>query len=532
MRDAAVLAYLPDPFGLGRAEFFLSGVAEPFRRIEAADLAETEVPIVTMEAARLVAELRALGAAPPENLIDLGEALRLLRGRAKNDGGAKAADPWRMLKQVAAAGPTKIAVASFHGLFVSETEWPDEAARLAAAEQVLQVLGVAWRTTLDELDTSGELQRFDEIERPVAQVFYRRQSAGIAVDLAKIETLISVVDREKYTAYNQIAETLGVSPSGLTFRNVGPWLERTDAAHLAPHVSAANFEEYVRLAASNSTFAAQLVTLVRATRDLRALARLRGEAAGVARPEFRIMGTVTGRILVTNPALQQMRRSYRDVLTASPGKRLAYLDFAQFEPGILGSLAGDGQFLERYNSGDIYRELAIALFETADRRDVAKRMFLSFSYGMSPKRIVDILGGAEREATLAAFEAFVSRFPGLMRFRKGMEEALERSGYVETALGNRRYRTGSGKLQHDERRWAVSQAVQGTASLIFKEAVLRLTEELGEQAVLLPMHDAVLLELPGDTYDADVLLAERAMLSALHNRCPEVTGRVVISDHF
>ncbi|WP_158235443.1 DNA polymerase [Caulobacter sp. FWC2] len=532
MRDAAVLAYLPDPFGLERAEFFLSEAAGQSRRVAAAEVAETAVPIVTVEAARLITELRSLGVAPPPDLIDLGEALRLLRGKAKNDGGAKAADPWRMLKQTASGEPSEAATASFQKMFVSETEWPGEAERLAVAEQVLAVLRAAWHAALDELDDCGELQRFDGVERPVAQVFYGRQSAGISVDLAKIDTLISVADREKYTAYNRIAETLGVSPSGLTFRNVGPWLERTDAAHLTPHVSAANFEEYVRLAATYSTFAAQLVTLVRATRDLRALARLRGDAAGVVRPEFQIMGTVTGRILVSNPALQQMRRSYRDVLTAGPGKRLAYLDFAQFEPGILGSLAADRQFLERYNAGDIYRELAIALFNTADRRDVAKRMFLSFSYGMSPDRIVDILGGGARAETLAAFQAFVSEFPGLMRFRKAMEDALQQSGHVETALGNRRYRTSNGELRHDERRWAASQAVQGTASLIFKEAVLRLTEQLGAQVVMLPMHDALLLELPEETYDADVEVAEHAMLSALHNRCPGVSGRVVVADHF
>lgn len=532
MRDAAVLAYLPDPFGLGRAEFFLSEAQGHARRIAPVELADTAVPLVTVEVASLITELRSLGAAPPLDLIDLGEALRLLRGKAKNDGGARAADPWRLLKQVAPGGLCETAVASFHQMFVSELDWPDERARLAVAEQVLAVLRTAWHATLDEMEDCGELQRFDEVERPVARIFYSRQSAGICVDLEKIDTLISVADREKYTAYNKIAETLGVSPSGLTFRNVGPWLERTDAAHLAPHVSATNFEEYVRLAATYSTFAAQLVTLVRATRDLRALARLRGDAASVARPEFQIMGTVTGRILVSNPALQQMRRSYRDVLAAGPGKRLAYLDFAQFEPGIFGSLAADRQFLERYNTGDIYRELALALFKTADRRAVAKRMFLSFSYGMSPDRIIDVLGGGARTETLAAFQAFVAEFPGLMRFRKEMEDALQRSGYVETALGNRRYRTGSGELRHDERRWAVSQAVQGTASLVFKEALLRLTEQLGEQVVLLPMHDAVLLELPEETYVEGVRVAEGAMLAALHNRCPEVRGRVVIADHF
>ncbi len=532
MRDAAVLAFLPDPFGLGRAEFVISNSHGDVSKIDPSELADLDQPVVTLEAPRLVAELRSLDVAPPKDLIDVGEALRLLRGKAKNDGAVRAADPWRMLKQSAVATQLIAAVTLFQDMFNSEIEWVAEDQREAIFAKVVEVLRSAWVVLIEELAASEELQRFEDIERPVGRILYSRQSSGIAVDLAKIGELVTRADHDKYTAYNRIADMLGVSPSGLTFRNVGPFLARTDAAHLAPFADAPNFEEYVRLAASHSSFAEQLVTLVRATRDLRTLARLRGDASGVARPEFQIMGTVTGRILVSNPSLQQMRKGYRDVIVAEEGRRLAYIDFAQFEPGILASLAGDRAFIERYNRGDIYLELALALFGDPDRRSVAKRMFLSFSYGMSPDRIVEILGGDAPEQTLEGFRNFISEFPGLLTFREAKEEALQRNGFVDTLLGNRRYRTGEGDLRHDERRWAVSQAVQGSASLIFKESLLLIAERLGDDAFLLPMHDAALLQLSNESYEADLDVARSSMLEALRRRCPELEGRVVVSDHF
>ena len=532
MRDAAVIAFLPDPFDLGRAEFVISKFHGDARKINPSELADLAQPLVTLEAPRLVAELRSLGIAPPKDLIDIGEALRLLRGKAKNDGAVRAADPWRMLKKSASTTEFMTAVVLFQGMFNSEVEWVAESQREAIFAKVVELLRRSWVAVTEQLEANEELQRFEEIERPVGRILYNRQSYGITVDLARIEELATKADLDKYTAYNEISKLIGISPSGLTFRNVGPFLAKTDAAHLSPYADAPNFEEYVRLAASNSFFAKQLVNLLRATRDLRTLARLRGGATSVARPEFHIMGTVTGRILVSNPSLQQMRKAYRDVIVAGEGRRLAYIDFAQFEPGILASLARDRAFIKRYNQGDIYLELALALFGDSSWRSVAKRMFLAFSYGMSPDRIVEILGGEAPEQTLAGFRNFISEFPGLLSFREAMEIALQRNGFIDTLLGNRRYRNGRGELRHEEKRWAVSQSVQGTASLIFKESLIGISDNLGDDVFILPMHDAVLLQLSKENFDAELDVARSSMLEALRRRCPEIEGRVVVSDHF
>ncbi|MEL7452797.1 MAG: DNA polymerase, partial [Pseudomonadota bacterium] len=365
-----------------------------------------------------------------------------------------------------------------------------------------------------------------------AQVFYARQSQGIQIDEGKLGELIEKASADKYRAYNRIADATGVSPSGLNHRNVGPLLPSTDAAHLEPFVKAPNFLEYLRLAAENSNFARDLLTLVRAERDLKALARLRGSEGQIVKPEFQIMGTVTGRILVANPHLQQVRREYRRAIAPDEGKRLAYLDYAQFEPGILAALAEDEELIARYNQGDIYQQLSKSIFGTEQSRDLAKKMFLAFSYGMSSDRIVDLVGGTDQAAHLTAFDTFVAKFDKLAQFRIQSEADLQQRGFVETLFGNKRYRSGTGALTASDRRWAVSQRVQGTAALIFKEALLQIVAEFGPEGVMLPMHDAVLISLPHESYANDVSRIQDIMLSALKNRCPQIEGRVVAHENF
>ena len=83
--------------------------------------------------------------------------------------------------------------------------------------------------------------------------------------------------------------------------------------------------------------------------------------------------------------------------------------------------------------------------------------------------------------------------------------------------------------QGHEHRWALSQKVQGTASLIFKEALLGLSNEFGHNAILLPMHDAVLLQFERGHTQENKLKAKQIMIEAMQHRCPGVRPRVIPS---
>lgn len=535
MRDVGILVFLPDFFDLDRALFiFKASIDAPAQVVAASDLRNIDRPTIVVDAAKLVAELRRSNHLPPTWLLDFADGLKLLNGVAKNDGGARRSDAWRFIVAHARARNSPAVAPEVQALFEASVDWPEAPeGPVTQLTQFADEVASAWSAVCDDLEARGEAERFERVEAPSSQVFYERQAAGIGIDQGRLKDLLEVAERDKYVAYNDLAEAINVSPSGLSTRTVGAVLPRTDAAHLAAFSDAPNFEEYIRLAASESSFARTFYKFIRAGRDVRILSSLQGSGAVRAYPEFQVMGTVTGRILVTNPGLQHLRKEFRSIMAPDRGKRLVYLDFAQFEPGILAHLSGDESFTAAYNRADVYEQLAIAIFGGPEKRPVAKRMFLSFCYGMSVERIIDLVGGENTGDRAQSFRAFVDSFPGLAAFRQDSERRLLNDGYVGTVLGNRRYRTQAGpQLSPAERRWPVSQVIQGTASLIFKEAVIALTARFGAGAVLLPVHDAVLMQFDEGGYQASVREAAQVMQQALLARCPTIQGRVVISETF
>jgi DNA polymerase-1 len=252
-------------------------------------------------------------------------------------------------------------------------------------------------------------------------------------------------------------------------------------------------------------------------------------------PVFACFGTVTGRIRVIEPALQELRRRYRDVLSPEAGMTFRYLDFAQFEPGILAQRANDAQFLQQYNSKDLYAALSNHIFGSDSHRTLCKQFFLAYCYGMSKESIAGMLAGptagaAVRKRYQDTIAVFFGAFPGLESYRCALIAELAKTGSVSTLMGNRRVRTSQGTLTHKEQRWAISQAIQGSASLIFKCSLLKLVERFGLQSIVLPMHDAVLMQFDERGADAAETEAKGIMAATFMEWCPDVIPRVATAN--
>jgi DNA polymerase I-like protein with 3'-5' exonuclease and polymerase domains len=280
----------------------------------------------------------------------------------------------------------------------------------------------------------------------------------------------------------------------------------------------------------NSQFANDFLQFTDAERDERIIRRAMG-LDGRVYPTFDVVGTVSSRIMVSDPNLQHLRRSYRGIVAADIGKRPIYLDYSQFEPGILAYLSGDAKMVAAYNEGDLYTALSQRVFGTSEQRALSKQMFLAFCYGMTSERISGLVAKAGDAGSALdcsqAVSGFFSSFPGLDEYRSRLAGELERQGHVSSLFGNCRWRTRKGPLAHEEKRWAVNQPIQATASLIFKEAMIRLAETFGNSSILLPMHDAVLLQFDDDeTFGHRLVEAEALMLDAFHRRCPGVSAKV------
>ncbi len=290
-------------------------------------------------------------------------------------------------------------------------------------------------------------------------------------------------------------------------------------------------QDAFEFATSHSNFARAFLSLVKAGQDESIIKRALSES-GRVHPVFRVVATVTSRISVADPNLQQLRRSYRSLVSADPGLRLAYLDYAQFEPGVLAGLVSDESLLSAYNTGDVYLSLANRLFRDSSRRQLAKRVYLSFSYGMSPERIAKFLLGdlssvTERSEYVDAIRSFFGNYAGIKDYQEDQQRQLLNDGFVSSVWGNRRYRDHHGALTDRERRWSLNHSVQSTASVIVKEALVDLYDEFGPDSIILPIHDAVLLQFRDDSsFRENVERGAEIMENSFSRRFPEVNVNV------
>lgn len=209
------------------------------------------------------------------------------------------------------------------------------------------------------------------------------------------------------------------------------------------------------------------------------------------RPVVDVFGSRTSRVQLRSPSLQNIPKRFRTIISAHAGGQLSYVDFDQFEVGIMAALSGDEELKRLYAAGDMYDLFATTHLGLVGNRKAAKQLFLSYAYGMSRKALVDAAFslGVDRQKAKEAFRLF-QRYED---WKKSVWAEFQRNGRVYTAFGNHYRRTGGGQLTGKEQRSAVSQVVQGTASLIFKRALLAV-ESIDDVRVVLPMHDALLFE--------------------------------------
>lgn len=533
MTEVALLSYVPDPFAVQTSRYLIREPSGARRHVNARELSAYSTPLLTYDMPALIDDLRRLDHAPPAHILDIGDALRLLIGRSKDDGGEKLWNIWPVLKRRFA---DKADADLFERLVLSRDSRPETAELSRLLEEAGEALARVWETLSSKLKHHGEFERLTTVEWPLQSAFAYRQYRGIHIDTEGAAALLERISAEKYAAYRQVAQLLNKSPTGLNFWNIQRHLKTTDVAYLMDLDPGGQLQSAFEMAATASPFAAAFVALIKAGRDASIVRRALG-ATDRLFPIFHVMGTISGRILVSDPYLQQLRRANRSLIVAEPNLRLIYLDYAQFEPGVLAGLSGDTKLIDAYNDGDLYTRLAEVLFGDAARRPEAKRVFLAFSYGMTPGRIASMLAGSansgsERDAYAARIASFFEAFPKLAHYRARQQEALLADGYVASLFGNRRLRhTTSEHLSPKEQRWALNQPVQSTASLIFKEALINIIAEFGVEPVTLPVHDAVLLQFPDDAdFARHVERASAIMVHAFERRIPGVTARIKVGN--
>lgn len=317
-----------------------------------------------------------------------------------------------------------------------------------------------------------EWLRITEIEIPINRILYEVQSKGIFFKHDEIEPLCEKLHKRIYEQKNRIQLNLGYAGDDLiSYMNI-----KGMEYHLSNNPSDLELKNICKKVYPElEPFWKAMVE----ERNLRCLMYLSAGRldSDVCRPLFKGFGSSTGRIFLRDPALQNLSRKFRKLLKEDleAGWRYEYIDFGQFEAGILAGISNNQKLQSLYENDCIYEKLAEM---SKTNRDEAKIMFYCFVYGGI------ISKGAEN-------------FFKVYNLKDTVEQEVEKAfqqGYVETALGNRRVVTCE-----DDKKWILNHFIQGTASLIFKQALINVNAIFSNTVKLvLPVHDAALFKVYKD----------------------------------
>jgi len=400
-----------------------------------------------------------------------------------------------------------------------------------------------------QLAAAGLDGLFATVEMPLAAVLAGMEWRGVRIDSGVLAALsadyaarLETLEREIHTLAGRsfsIASPLQLravlfDELGLPVVKRGKTGPSTDAEvleQLAPlHPLPAKLLEHRKYAKLKSTYVDALPALV-------------DPATGRIHTSFNQTATATGRLSSSDPNLQNIptrtaegRQIRAAFLPGEAGWRFVAADYSQIELRILAHLSGDAAMKAAFAAGeDIHTRTAahvhgIAADEvTSAMRRLAKAVNFGILYGQSAFGLAKALGIPQADAA-EFIAAYFRVFAGAEAFMDDVLDRCRRDGHVATMLGRRRAiagvrererrRTAAGVLALAlPEREAVNTVVQGSAADLIKLAMLRVDARLRAEglrsALVLQIHDELLLESPADEVAAAERLLAEEMRSAM-----------------
>ena len=138
--------------------------------------------------------------------------------------------------------------------------------------------------------------------------------------------------------------------------------------------------------------------------------------------------------------------------------------------------------------------------------------------------------GISRDDARHHIDEYFAQFPNVKAFMDGVVTQARNQGYTTTLFGRRRYlpelKSDNFRIRQMGERMALNAPVQGTAADIIKRAMIDLDQALRERelqtAMLLQIHDELILESPPDELDDAIALTTEVMEGVVELAVPLV----------
>lgn len=490
-------------------------------------LSDVQAIVVTYNAHLLVDYLRLNNSPLPDNIIDLAQVHKQITGARQP--WSTSTIPYFLIKAIKKdkGVPKEFDFKSSSLSSIADANKSD------LLKIILKRIKLVWKSQLRELKQRGEYERFYQTEFNLSPILYKRQYKGIQFDYSNLDKYLDSISNELSELSFRLRFDYGLTDLN-DITQIKQVLKKHGVTELAENFNTANLKVYSKMSTLECEIPRLLYEHAKNKRERSILLSINQDDLRRSHPIYDAFGTVTSRILVRRPSIQYIRKKYRNFIVADDGFCLAYFDYSQCEPGILAHNSGDQNLINDYNSGDIYKQLSNALFDSDQFRKISKVLFLSYLYGMSIKNMavyVSKLLGIDIELSSEKINTFFMRYNQMAKWKDELKHQFYTTGKVSSSIGNYRYLKASADQQNTNTpNWFLSQNIQGTASLILKESILATTDALPKAEFLIPMHDACLYQIPIFEKESYITSISSIFEKTFKNICPSILPKVNVEN--
>lgn len=493
------------------------------QRLNIEDILGNSNEIITYDVKHLLNQVRKSYTGKLPIITDLSQIIKINSGRSKKSYPV-GKYPWIFWNRL----NRDLGQEESQRLYSIIREESDEETIIQALELISKKLKTYYEDSIQKIKESNQFERFIDLENQVQQVLHKRQLEGIHIDSDLLATLVRNLEINKNALINKLRYKYNIIDlNHLSLRrsliDKGFKVSKKDYNYF-------NLISFLKTTKITSELCNDIYITLRIKADYESLLQYITEEGDLIYPEFDCIGTITSRILITYPHIQQLKKENRIIFKPKPGYSLLYCDFNQFEPGILASFSKDKVMVELYNSADIYTKFSEFVFGSKEFRKEAKVLFLSYLYGMANRKIISSIEAVIKKKGLkknASASEFFSKFKELEKFKASESNKAIELGFIESETTIRRYirKTKRGTGKKSEARFVLSHLIQGTASFILKKSILEVSKDL-EIEFLIPMHDAVLYQVPNDKFEEKKKFIESCFIHNFRALCPQINAKV------
>jgi len=259
---------------------------------------------------------------------------------------------------------------------------------------------------------------------------------------------------------------------------------------------------------------------------------------GILHPSIRTLAARTGRMSITDPALQTLPSKDPVVRRAFIPKDEDHViiasDLDQVEFRITAALSQDPSLIKLFHEadrtgGDVFTDIMRQVYadDTLQKSDPRRGLIKGVVYGKLYGAGVDkmaITAGVTTQVMRDVVTAFDSNYPGVKMLQKAIEDVgmrrlkSEGEGYVQTRTG-RRLPCDSDRVYS-----LTNYLVQGSAAEIFKQNLVKLDEAGLTEYMVVPVHDEIVMQAPKDEAEDMMVLVQECMTTTEGWAIPLTSG--------